>query len=409
MDWRALDRGIRTGQALGTAIRERKGRKAYGEAMNPEREQVQIGAIPLPDEQVAAMQDQVEGPLQPEQMEKPVHFEAADYDAARQELVKAFEYGSIDEETLHSGMQNLAMRAFVDANRVMEMTRGAWDAGDMEGAAFGAQQMYSYFPDGVQMHGMPHPDGQSILMAEQNPEDGRPTGNGLVINREVFDALTQPLYNPDAWMNLYLGMSTKDMADLESTRASTAKSRGEEERAAEMHPYELASEGALAGQRQASAGASDARAEYYRSGGSRSSAASDAWSAKDRRGAQKDLQKYATDFHKSRSRTGSKDQRQLYRQSITPDRLTGRAWEYMDASGGSMGFQEALDRADKDLRGVGGDAAALSPVAGGGRAAGSRVSGGPGDAPTITTKADYESLPSGTDYYGPDGRLRKKP
>jgi len=374
-DWRALNAGVKTGMALGKDMRERKGRRLFGEGISPET-QTYEGAIPMPDEQVAAMQDAVEGPLPQEQTQHRVNYEWTDLEAARRKMLEGYEMGGVDDEMLMSGLENLATRGYIGANEAYENALALWDT-DPQAAAQEVTKLYGYIPDG--QFGIAVPDGQGgMLLANMDPETGQPTGDGIPLTQDTLQKIMHPLTNPEGYMQMYGMMSLQEIADLDKTKAETASKRGEERRAKDLHPTEL--EGA-----DADIEYKRSLSDYYRSGGSRSRKSSEP-SASEYRQTLSTFEKMAQSRADAAfSRAGSKAQQELYGKGGTGgSTVPERAMEYYRSG---TPLEKAFSKAEKDLIGVGGDASQLSPVAGSSRTGGGKVSAGASQGNTSAVDA----------------------
>jgi len=270
-DWRAFDRGIRTGQALGTAMRERKGRKLFGDVMTGNAQETYSGAIPMPGEtedQWAARADAAEGPVQPRPGgTQQVSYTGATMKGQMAQLSEALASGGIDEEAFFTGVQHIGMRSYTALKQNWDNFHELDDDASRQQSL---QEMINLIPGSGMQYVVATGDGNFATVPHD--EDGNPIkdAQGLYLTPELIDSMvTDATKDPEQWFK-FVGMSTMDMADYNATLADTAATVGKERRAQELHPLEMESEGALADQRRA----------YAARGGSSSTAAT-GWKPKD--------------------------------------------------------------------------------------------------------------------------------
>jgi len=240
-DWRALAAGIETGQKLGTAARERKGRGLYGDVMTGQAtDSYSASGIPMPGEteaQWAGRADTAEGPVQPmEGGTQEISYEGPTLKGQMAQLAEAYRLGGIDEDQFHTGVQNIGMRSYSGVKKNWDAFREAQDPKQKQEAL---QQLINMIPGSGMQYVVDTGNGNYATVPHD--EDGQPIegAEGLVLTPEMVDLMVmEATQDPNQWFK-FVGMSTMDMADLEAKETTTDIAKSKEARAAELHPLEM--------------------------------------------------------------------------------------------------------------------------------------------------------------------------
>lgn len=365
-DWRALAYGIQHGAEFGEKRRQRRGRELYGQVATGQGQ-----GIPMPGQEGAA-------PAGPEGEAAPAG-EGPSLQADLSNLAEAFALGGIDEDTFHTGVQNLGMRTYVNAKKAWDQFSNSTDPETRQRAL--QEIMYS-LPNAGKNYVVALEDGRFATVPHDDEGNPIEEAEGLMLDDQMVNSImAEATSDPDNWMR-YVGMSTLDMAELRYKEAQTGAVEGGERRAEEMHPLKMESEEALIGQRKASTAASYASAAASKAG------AGGAWKPKDALAAieryydaQLDSLSASTDLMLDRGGQEAYDQ---------------KAQQIMREKNAAMAFlRQTGDPQQAILAAAGGGVSPVS-TAGEGRAAGGKLI-------PVQTPEEARALPSGTRIQLPDG------
>jgi len=251
-DWRALAAGIETGQKLGTAMAEKKGRGLYGDVMaGNQSDSYSATGIPMPGQPGAEGQMQSGGT-------QDISYEGPTLKGQMAQLAEAYRLGGIDEDQFHTGVQNIGMRSYNGVKKNWDAFHAAQTPEEQQKAL---QELINMIPGSGMQYVMSLGDGTFATVPHD--EDGQPIEGeqGLVLTPEMIDVMVEDATkDPNQWFRL-VGMSTMELADLESKEVSTAISKRKEARDTELHPLEMGVKKSQIAKNQASAAKSYADAK----------------------------------------------------------------------------------------------------------------------------------------------------